>query len=79
MRALLVSASETEDGSIRISLDDVTRSDNDGRSWVLDAHMTSKTFDQETLDEMSFSDKDLENMGVAIMARLSAFKNRGEL
>lgn len=76
-RAILVSTVPGEH-SIRVSLDDVVSEAQVPRGWSQREHITSKEFSRESLKKMEFDDKELADFGHYILARLSAFIDRGE-
>ncbi len=78
-RGVLVCAAQTDDGSMRITLDDIARKSDDGSHWDLDCFVTSKDHDETRFDELDFDDKELAAFGYYILARLLAFKRRDEL
>lgn len=78
-RGLLVCAAETDDGSMRITLDDIARKSDDGSRWDLDCFVTSKDYDETRFDQLDFDDKELAAFGYYILARLWAFKECGDL
>jgi hypothetical protein len=78
-RALLVSVTKTDDESMRISMDDVLRSDVEGTTWKLDCHVTSKVYDENAFDDQTLDEKELADFGYYILSRLCAFKKRDEL
>jgi len=76
-RAILVSTI-TGERAIRVSLDDVVSDTQTPRGWSQREHITSKEFSRESLRKMEFDDKELADFGHYILARLSAFLDRGE-
>ena len=78
-RGLLVCAAKTDDGSMRITLDDVTRKSDAASYWDMDCFVTSKDYDEKRFDNLDFDEKDLANFGYYILSRLYAFKKRGDL
>lgn len=78
-RGLLVCASKSDDGSMRITMDDVVRKDDDASHWDMDCFVTSKDYDEKLFDELNFDEKELADFGYYIFSRLYAFKQRGEL
>ena len=78
-RALLVSVTKTDDESMRISMDDVLRSDAEGSTWKFECLFTSKVYDESDFDNLTFDEKELAEIGYNILARLCAFKKLDEL
>ena len=78
-RGVLVCASTSDDGAMRISLDDVVRTGNDSAGWAVDCLYTFKDYDAKRFDALDFDEKELAAFGYSILARLYAFKQRGEL
>lgn len=78
-RGLVVCAAKSEDGTIRITLDDVVRKNDDASLWGVDCFVTSKDYDEKCFDELSFDDKELADFGYYILSRLYSFKQRGDL
>lgn len=77
-RGVIVTLSADEDG-VRVSLDDVQYlSGAPLGSWEQCEHYTSKVIQENTFDELTFDEKELADFGYAILARLYAFKKRGE-
>lgn len=78
-RAVLVSITK-EDGGLRLCLDDAKqKSHTDHGVWIQREHYTSKIISEDVFDSLSFDDKELADFGYAILARLHAFKSRGEI
>jgi hypothetical protein len=78
-RAVLVSLSKEDDG-IRICLDDVQQQSRTALGeWTQREPYTSKLISEEALEELTFDEKELADFGYAIIARLYAFKLRGEI
>ena len=78
-RGVLVCVARTDDGSMQITLDDIARKSDDASRWDLDCFVTSQDFDEKRFDELDFDDKELAAFGYYILARLWAFKRRGNL
>lgn len=78
-RGLLVCAAKSDDGSMRITLDDVTRKNGVAPHWDMDCFVTSKDYDEKRFDELDFDEKELAEFGYYILSRLYAFKKRGDL
>jgi hypothetical protein len=76
-RAILVELVD-HDGSFQVRLHDVVRREQDRSTWKRDAFYTEKGYDRKVVEDMAFDDSDMTDLGVAIMARLWAFLERGE-
>lgn len=77
-RGVIVTLSPESDG-VRVSLDDVQHlGSGPSGSWEQREHYTSKVIQENSFDELSFDEKELADFGYAILARLYAFKKRGE-
>ena len=77
-RGVLVSVQPTDGGNLRITLDDVVRGEKPN-TWAFDNLVTFKDYDQKTLEDLTFTDKELADFGYTIIARLFAYYKRGEL
>jgi len=78
-RGLLVCAAKSENGLMRITLDDVKRESDDGSHWNVDCFVTSKEYDERQFDKLDFDEKELADFGYYILARLHAFKETGDI
>ena len=78
-RGVLVCAAKSDDGLMRITLDDVARKSDDALCWDMDCFVTSKDYDEKRFDELNFDEKELADFGYYILSRLYAFKQRGDL
>ena len=76
-RGVLVSLI-THQGSLRLSLDDVLASGGSPPMWKQGDHYTSKPITEAELAELKLGEKELADFGYHILARLYAFKQRGE-
>lgn len=72
-RALIVRASKSESGKVRVSLDDALQSGTD--EWKLDVHVTANEFDLEDFASLEIDEKVLAGFGYYILARLKTYKN----
>jgi len=72
-RALMVRASKSESGKVRVSLDDALQSGKD--EWKFDVHVTSNEFDLEDFGSLELDEKVLADFGYYILARLKSYKN----
>lgn len=77
-RAVLVSVDRAAD-RIRLRLDDVVSKDEKSAEWKRVDVFTWKDLEEKSLDELEFDEKELADFGYTIIARLYAFKKRGEL
>lgn len=77
-RALLVSLVKHK-GELRLSLDDVESQDGSPAVWKQTDHYTSKPVTEAEIEELKLDEKDLADFGYHILARLYAFKRRGEI
>jgi hypothetical protein len=68
-RAVLISLSEDQAGGL-LSLDDVTS--DDGITWTQSAHVTRKAFSKSVLEHLDVSEKELADIGLAVLARVNA-------
>ena len=78
-RGLLVCAAKSDEGSMRITLDDVVKKSGDASGWDIDCFVTSKDYDEKRFDELDFDEKELADFGYYILSRLYAFKKRGDI
>lgn len=77
-RAVLVSAVPGTN-TVRICLDDVVSEFQAPKSWFQREHVTNKEISLSSFENGQFDDKELADFGFFILARLSAFMDRGEL
>lgn len=77
-RAVLVSIVDHK-GELRLSLDDVEAVAGDEKLWKQDVHYTSEAITEADLLDLKFDDKYLAQFGYYVLARLYAFKKRGEI
>ena len=78
-RGLLICALKSDEGVMRITMDDVVRKDDDGIHWDKASFVTAKDYDERLFDKLKFDEKELADFGYYILSRLHAFKKRGEL
>ena len=76
-RALVVSLVKHK-GEMRLSLDDVELQGGATTIWKQSDHFTSKPIGEAEFDDLKFDEKELADFGYHILARLHAFKKRGE-
>jgi hypothetical protein len=72
-RALIVRASRSESGKVRVSLDDALQSGKD--EWKFDVHVTANEFDLEDFNSLELNEKVLADFGHYVLARLKTYKN----
>jgi len=72
-RGVLVRTTETKDGRIRISLDDLVNSDDKGAIWKYDVHVTAKDFKASEFESLELPEKELADFGYYVLARLRAY------
>lgn len=72
-RALMVRASKSESGKVRVSLDDALQSGKE--DWKYDVHVTSNEFDLEDFSSLELNEKVLADFGYYILARLKSYEN----
>jgi hypothetical protein len=77
-RAVLASIKELGNGRLSLCLDDLVSNPSDDGRWDYAGGITSKEYDQQVLEELSFSEKELADFGYYVIARLYAFYKRGE-
>jgi hypothetical protein len=77
-RAVLVSVTKQGD-EFRLSLDDVECQRSAPTLWKQRDHVTSKEISERAIEELEFDEKELADIGHYILARLHAFKSRGEI
>ena len=77
-RGLVIYSEALTNGIRKITLDDVTRNDNNVTLWNKDCFVTSKNYDEEHFDTLNFSEKELADFGYFILARLYSFKKCDE-
>jgi len=76
-RAILVSIFREGDG-FRVSLDDAVRDANEEALWRRVEHVTNKPMSANNIERMEFAESEFADFGHYILARLSAFVQRGE-
>ena len=76
-RAVLVSLVKHQ-GVLRLSLDDAESQSGTPATWKQCEHYTSKPITEAELADLKFDEKELADFGYHILARLYAFKKRGE-
>ncbi|MET7143449.1 hypothetical protein M3S04_17555 [Xanthomonas sp. PPL139] len=76
-RALLISIFDNDD-SLRVDLDDVVSDGTFGEIWKKKEHVTNKDISVGEFDSLSFDEKELADFGYFVMARLYAYRSRGE-
>jgi hypothetical protein len=76
-RAVLVSLVKHK-GELRLSLDDAEFQGGSPAAWKQSDHYTSNPITDAELDELKLDEKELADFGYHILARLYAFKKRGE-
>jgi len=74
----LISATIVGD-QIRISVDDVVEELDRSGSWVQREHVTNKAVSGQKLKELTFDERELADFAHFVLARLSAFGERGEI
>ena len=72
-RALVVRASRSESGKVRVSLDDALQFGED--EWKFDVHVTANEFDLNDFNSLELSEKVLADFGHYVLARLKTYKN----
>ena len=75
MQRAVVLYLEQVEGGFSIVMDDVCQ---DRSGWRWDVHVTKKQFTEQAWDELSFSESELAEFGYYIIARLNAFRVRGD-
>lgn len=78
VRAVLISVIKEGD-AYRVCLDDAKCQDKSARQWVVDVHYTNKLFSNGVFENLAFDEKELADLGCAIVARLHAFNEGGEI
>ncbi|WP_131721586.1 hypothetical protein [Xanthomonas sp. NCPPB 1128] len=76
-RALLISIIDNN-GSLRVDLDDVVNNGGPDEVWKKKEHVTNKDISADDFDGLSFDEKELADFGYFVMARLYAYRSRGE-
>jgi hypothetical protein len=74
-RAVVLYLEKSEKG-FDIVMDDACRN---GKDWSWDVHVTRKLIDEKVWEDLSFQESELSDFGYYIMARLNAFRTRGEI
>ena len=73
---VVVSLLPLEDGTTRITLDDVRSADPlRTTTWRFDTFYTHKRLDSSQLEAMTLADSEYEGLGAAVVARLLAMKD----
>jgi hypothetical protein len=66
---------EKPNGDLRLSFDDVrTESPSDPREWKRVVHFTNAPIDAVKLKDLSFSEKELAEIALSLLARLAAIR-----
>jgi len=66
---------ESPRGELLLSFDDVrTGTPSDPKEWRREVHYTNAPLDAAKLKELSFSEKELADIGFSLLARLAAMK-----
>ena len=68
-----------ENDDFRIVLDDVKSTDTQKKQWAFDTHYTNKLIPQEIFQRLELDEKELADFWYAILARLHAFNEGGEI
>lgn len=72
---IVVSLLDTDDDSVRITLDDVENDSGRPDTWSHRVFVTSKTYDKAVLEDLDLPEEDYAALGHYVFARLIAIRN----
>jgi hypothetical protein len=72
---VVVSLLDTDDDSIRITLDDVENSSGRPETWTHRVFVTSKTYDKHAIENLDLPEDEYAALGHYVLARLKAIRN----
>lgn len=67
-----------QDARLFLNLDDVEELQPPSKTWRQREPFTLKEIDEAKLDRLEFEEKELADFGYYVLARLHAFRSRGE-
>lgn len=67
-----------QEARLLLSLDDLEELQQPSKTWRQREPFTFKEIDEMKFDRLEFEEKELADFGYYILARLRAFKSRGE-
>ena len=75
-RGLLIRASKTEGGKVRVSLDDVVElaKTQGPECWTQEIHVTAKEYDPQHFESLKLDEKELADIGYYVLARVKTYK-----
>jgi len=75
-KGIVATLIEAEDGQSKIVFDDVAATPDTEKTWKHNVLYTWHVFDDSSLNEMKLTDKQYQDIGVALVARLLALSGR---
>jgi len=72
---VVVSLLDTDDESIRITLDDVENNSGHPDTWTHRVFVTSKSYDKNAIENLDLPEDEYAALGHYVLARLKAIRN----
>ncbi|WP_405237539.1 MULTISPECIES: hypothetical protein [Lentisalinibacter] len=75
VHGVVVSLLDTDDDSIRVTLDDVENDGGQPSTWTHRVFVTSKSYDKDSIENLDLPEDEYAALGHYVLARLKAIRN----